>query len=549
MQQGMSLQNIIDQVSKEKGIDGSVLVETMEQAILTAAKRTFGMSRELEARFNDETGNVDLYQFMTVVEDVADPEREISIEDARRYGFEDAQVGEDLGFQIFYLAEDSDEARKQDRQYGDLLQLQQHRRGFGRIAAQTAKQVIIQRVRDAERELIFNEYKDRKGELITGIVRRFERGSNIIVDLGRTEAILPTREQTPRESYRPGDRIVAFLKDIDREARGPQIILSRTDVGLLVKLFEMEVPEIYEGIVRIVAAAREPGARSKIAVTSRDNDVDPVGACVGMKGSRVQAVVQELRGEKIDIVPWDRDPARFVCNAIAPAEVSRVIIDEGHGGMELVVPDAKLSLAIGRRGQNVRLASQLTGWKLDIVSESRFRQMEEQALSEIARIPSVHEEMVKSFYRMGFRSLDEISEASDEELLTIDGIRNADRAAQIRREASEAMEGHRRERIDGAKDRPEPLTEREHLLLAKGMTERIVDALESAGYRSVQDIVREADVDRMAIKTGLGAQKAQEIKDGVRQYLERDMDAVKAAQKTTTEASPEGDGAAEVGEE
>ncbi len=542
MQQGMSLQNIIDQVSKEKGIDATVLVETMEQAILTAAKRTFGMDRELEARFNDETGNVDLYQFMTVVEDVADPEREISVEDARRYGFDDAEIGEDLGFQIFYMPEDAEEARKQDRQYGDLLGLQQHRRGFGRIAAQTAKQVIIQRVRDAERELIFNEYKDRRGELITGIVRRFERGSNIIVDLGRTEAILPTREQTPRESYRPGDRIVALLKDIDREARGPQIILSRTDVGLLVKLFEMEVPEIYEGIVRIVAAAREPGARSKIAVTSRDNDVDPVGACVGMKGSRVQAVVQELRGEKIDIVPWDRDPARFVCNAIAPAEVSRVIIDEGHGGMELVVPDAKLSLAIGRRGQNVRLASQLTGWKLDIISEARFRQMEEQALAEIGRIASADEEMVRSFYRMGFRNLDEVSEAPDEELMTIDGISTPERAAKIRREASEALEKHRQERIVDAKDRAEPLSEREHLLLARGMTERIVDALEHAGYRSVHDVMREADVDRLAIRTGLGTQKAQEVKDGVAKYVSEQMDSVKQAQRDAR-ARAEADGA------
>ncbi len=531
MQQGMSLQNIIDQVSKEKGIDAAVLVETMEQAILTAAKRTFGMERELEARFSDETGNVDLYQFMTVVEDVDDEEREISIEDARRYGFEDAEIGEDLGFQIFYLPEDADEARKQDRQYGDLLGLQQHRRGFGRIAAQTAKQVIIQRVRDAERELIFNEYKDRRGELITGIVRRFERGSNIIVDLGRTEAILPTREQTPRESYRPGDRIVALLKDIDREARGPQIILSRTDVGLLVKLFEMEVPEIYEGIVRIVAAAREPGARSKIAVTSRDNDVDPVGACVGMKGSRVQAVVQELRGEKIDIVPWDRDPARFVCNAIAPAEVSRVIIDEGHGGMELVVPDAKLSLAIGRRGQNVRLASQLTGWKLDIVSEARFRQMEEQALEDIGRIASADDEMVKSFYRMGFRSLDEVAEAPDEELMTIDGIAEPERAAKIRVEAAEALEKLRQERIIEAKERAEPLSEREHMLLARGMTDRIVDALEHAGYRGVHDVIREADVDRLAIRTGLGTQKAQEVKDGITQYVETRMEAVKEAQR------------------
>ncbi|MEC7520102.1 MAG: transcription termination factor NusA [Myxococcota bacterium] len=535
MQQGMSLQNIIEQVSKEKGIDPQVLIETMEQAILTAAKRTFGVNRELEARFNDETGNVDLYQFMTVVEEVEDDEREISIVDARRYEFEDAEVGEDLGFQIFYLQEDAEAAKQQDRQYGDLLQLQQHRRGFGRIAAQTAKQVIIQRVRDAERELIFNEYKDRKGELITGIVRRFERGSNIIVDLGHTEAILPTREQTPRESYRPGDRIVAFLKDIDREARGPQIILSRTDVGLLVKLFEMEVPEIYEGIVRIVAAAREPGARSKIAVTSRDSDVDPVGACVGMKGSRVQAVVQELRGEKIDIVPWDRDPARFVCNAIAPAEVSRVIIDEAHGGMELVVPDAKLSLAIGRRGQNVRLASQLSGWKLDIVSESRFRQMEEQALSEIGRISGTDEEMVKSFYRMGFRSLDEIAEAPDAELQTIDGIATPEEAAKIRAQAAKAMEGHRLERVADAKQSVENLTDRDHLLLAPNLTERIVDALESSGYRSPQDVLNEADVDRLAIRTGLGIQKAQEVKEGVAHYVDNEMEGVVAAQRAARE--------------
>jgi N utilization substance protein A len=241
--------------------------------------------------------------------------------------------------------------------------------------------VLIQRVRDEERDLIFNEFKDRKGELIKGVVRRFEKGNNLIVDLGRTEGILPFREQTPRETYRPGDRIVAYVKDIDREARGPQVILSRSDPRLVEKLFEAEVPEIYEGIVKIVACAREPGARSKIAVTSRDADVDPVGACVGMKGSRVQAVVQELRGEKIDIVPFDRDPARFVCAAIQPAEVNKVIVDEADGRMELVVPDEKLSLAIGRKGQNVRLAAQLTGWKLDIISESKFKQMEEEAVA------------------------------------------------------------------------------------------------------------------------------------------------------------------------
>ncbi len=267
--------------------------------------------------------------------------------------------------------------------------------------------------------MIFNEFKDRKGELIKGVVRRFEKGNNIIVDLGRTEGILPVREQTPRETYRPGDRIVAWVKDIDREARGPQVILSRSDPKLVEKLFEQEVPEIYEGIVRIVACAREPGARSKIAVTSRDADVDPVGACVGMKGSRVQAVVQELRGEKIDIVPYDRDPARFVCAAIQPAEVNKVIVDEADGRMELVVPDEKLSLAIGRKGQNVRLAAQLTGWKLDIISEQKFKQMEEEAIAALQQIEGVSETIARSMYRLGFRALEELAEASEQELAAI----------------------------------------------------------------------------------------------------------------------------------
>jgi transcription termination/antitermination protein NusA len=341
------------------------------------------------------------------------------------------------------------------------------------------------------------------------------------VDLGRgVEAVLPPREQTPRESYRPGDRIVAFLKDIDREARGPQIILSRTDVGLLVKLFEMEVPEIYEGIVRIVAAAREPGARSKIAVSSRDSDVDPVGACVGMKGSRVQAVVQELRGEKIDIVPWDRDPARFVCNAIAPAEVVRVVIDESHASMELVVPDAKLSLAIGRRGQNVRLASQLTGWRLDIVSESRFKQMEEESLAHLARIDPSEEDdaLAKALYRMGFRSLDEVAEAPDQELAGVDGI-TLERVPDVRERAAEAMEAVRKERLAGLMGQPEMPTEREKLMLVRGMTERMADLLENGGYSHVGAIESEQDTDRLALRAGFGMERAHQIKEAVAEFM------------------------------
>lgn len=421
--------------------------------------------------------------------------------------------------------------------------MKQHRQGFGRIAAQTAKQVIIQRVRDAERDIVFNEFKERRGEIITGVVRRFERGSNIIVDLdGKTEAILPQREQTPRESYRPGDRIVALLKDIDREARGPQVILSRTDVGLLVKLFEKEVPEIYEGIVKIVAAAREPGARSKIAVTSRDSDVDPVGACVGMKGSRVQAVVQELRGEKIDIVPFDRDPARFVCNAIAPAEVGRVIIDEANNTMELVVPDVKLSLAIGRRGQNVRLASQLSGWKLDIISESRFRQIEDQALEQLQMVPGVNEALAKSLYRAGFRTVDEIAEAQDEELVTIEGVSSVEKSAELRTNAFGAMDTVRRSQIEKIVATPRNVSEREMLLLCSGVTERIADALERAGYRSVNDVLREDDVDRLAIRTGLEASKTKEVKSAVDAFAAADLERVRAAVRAAP--SPETDGQA-----
>ncbi|HET6334668.1 MAG TPA: transcription termination factor NusA [Polyangiales bacterium] len=535
MQDGtLSLQHIIDQVSREKGIDAKILVETMEQAILTAAKRTFGPNRELEARYNEEIGQVDLFQYMTVVDDVSDAEREISATDAKRYGLE-ADLGEELGFQIFYLKEDTEKARLQDKEFGDLLKITQARHGFGRIAAQTAKQVIIQRVRDAERENIFNEYKDRRGEIITGVVRRFERGSNIIVDLGRTEGILPQKFQTPRETYRPGDRIVAFLADIDREARGPQIILSRTDVGLLVKLFEMEVPEIYEGIVRIVAAAREPGARSKIAVSSRDPDVDPVGACVGMKGSRVQAVVQELRGEKIDIVPYDRDPARFVCNAIAPADVARVIIDEANSAMELVVPDDKLSLAIGRRGQNVRLASQLTGWRLDVIGESKFKVLEEQAIAALASIENLDRNLALTLYKQGFRSLDEVAEAAEEELGAIEGLGGPANAASLKRRAENAMEKLRLGRIKRFASGEDLLGERDELLLIQGVTPRIADLLLHAGYRNLRDLTAEEDVDRLAIRTGLGSKRAQMIREGVEHYAVNDAERIADGQRQARE--------------
>jgi N utilization substance protein A len=511
---------ILEQVAKEKGIDKKILVDTIEAAILKAAQSAFGPTRELEARFSEDTGQVDLFQYMTVVEKVGEPEREIAFEDAKRRGLE-AELGEELGFQVFWRLEDTEKARAQDKEFGDLLKLKQARSAFGRIAAQTAKQVLLQRVRDAERDLIFNEYKDRKGQLIRGIVRRFEKGNNIIVDLGKTEGVLPFREQTPRETYRPGDRIVAYVRDIDREARGPQIILSRSDPKLVEKLFESEVPEIYEGIVRIVAVAREPGARSKIAVTSRDADVDPVGACVGMKGSRVQAVVQELRGEKIDIVPFDRDPARYVIAAIQPAEVHKVIVDEGDGRMELVVPDEKLSLAIGRKGQNVRLAAQLTGWKLDIISESKFKQMEEESITALSLIDGVDDNIAKAMYRLGFRALEEVAEAGVEELAAIPGLGNQEAAGKIKENAEATMERLRQERIQAASQKTEPLTDRERLMFVRGVGERTIQLLEEAGFKSVDDVLRE-DEDKLAIKTGLGIKKARAIKQGAQSFLENE---------------------------
>jgi len=493
------LDMVLEQVGRDKNIDKSVLISALEQAILTAAKRTFGMNREMEAKFNAETGSVDLFLIVNVVEDDAIEGREITVEDAHKAGLE-AELGDELLFQVFYRAEDDDRAREQDEKFGIMIDLKNASKKFGRIAAQTAKQVIYQRVREAERDNVFNEFKDRKGEIIPGIVRRFERGA-LVVDIGKAEAVLPMREQVPRESYRVGDTIKAYCLDIDRNARGPQVILSRTHKGLLEKLFEQEVPEIYEKIVRIESSAREPGARAKIAVSSRDRDVDPVGACVGMKGSRVQAVVQELRGEKIDIVPYDDDPARFVCNAIAPAEVKRVIIDaEGHR-MELIVPDDKLSLAIGKKGQNVRLASQLTGWRIDIHSESKIYELERRAKEQIAHAiaPEFDTQIAETLFKLGWRSVGELARAHIEELAGLPGIGGPEGAHKV---------------IDGAKayvtggdlrkesERRSAMSGDQQLMELDGVDEEVLGVLHTANIHSPEDLIK-TPIDQVATATGI----------------------------------------------
>ncbi len=518
---------IIDAVAKEKGLDRRVLVEGIEAAILKAAQGAFGLGREFETRFNEETGRVDLFLYMTVAETVEDPEREISIADVQKGGLE-AELGEDLGFQIFWHPNDAAKAREQDATYGSLLNVKQARMQFGRIAAQAAKGVIVSRVRDAERDIIFNEYKDRQGELIKGIVRRFEKGNNIIVDLGKTEGVLPAKEQTPRETYRPGDRIVALVKTIDREARGPQVILSRQDKHLVAKLFEAEVPEIYEGIVKVMAVAREPGARSKIAVASRDSDVDPVGACVGMKGSRVQAVVQELRGEKIDIVPYDADPAKFVIAAVQPAEVHKVIVDDADHRMELVVPDEKLSLAIGRKGQNVRLASQLTGWRLDIMSASRFRQIEDESIRDLRGIEGVDDTLTRAMYRAGFRTPEEVADATVEELAAVAGLDKPEAAEKVRVAAAGAVERRRKELISAAKQKVEDLSDKERLALLRGVGERTVELLLEAGLFAAEAIVTEPE-EKLADRVGVNPRKAKQLREAAEQFLSVDWPEIEGA--------------------
>jgi N utilization substance protein A len=414
------LKREIDQIAKDKGIDRKVIVGALEEAMLQAAHKKYGAEKEIEARFNDETGEVELFEFRTVVETITDADTQVLIAKARELDPE-VESGDEIGVKL-PSAE------------------------FGRILAQVAKQVIIQRVREAERGIVFDEYKDRKGEVVNGIVRRFEKGS-LIVDLGRAEAVLPAKEQVARESYRPGDRIRAYVLDVNKEAKGPQIILSRASIELLNKLFESEVPEIYEGIVTIESAAREPGVRSKIAVASRDSDVDPVGACVGMKGSRVQAVVQELRGERIDIVPWSPDPARYVCSALSPAQVSKVIIDEGAKSMDVIVPDDQLSLAIGRKGQNVRLAVQLTGWRIDIKSESKMREMAAWLARAVSVVDGWGEPEADILLNQGVTSLDDLANCPVEMLMQLPGIDESGARA-VKQRASELATEQRQQEAE-----------------------------------------------------------------------------------------------------
>jgi N utilization substance protein A len=389
------LNYIIEQVGKEKGIPKETLIEALEEAILLASKKKFGNHLDLEARYNEELGEIEVFQFKTVTEEVAEGDMEISITDAKIHDPE-CLVGDSVGIKM------------------DTSSL-------GRIAAQTAKQVIVQKVRNAESDVIYNEYKGKKGEISTGIIQRIEK-NHYIINLGKTEAILPIKEIIPGEVFRQRDRVKAYILDVEKSQKGCTILLSRTHPNFLAKLFEQEVPEIQEGIIKIIGAAREPGERAKISVYSGDQDVDPIGACVGVKGSRVQTVVQELRGEKIDIIPFSKDPAKFVCNTLAPARVSKVYLNEEEHAMEVIVNDDQLSLAIGKKGQNVRLASRLTGWKIDISSESELEITSRKVIDELIEQLKVSDILARILHDEYLRDPRDIAKLSPEEMNKITSI-------------------------------------------------------------------------------------------------------------------------------
>ncbi len=482
------LPKILDELERERGIPRETLIEAIEAAVLSAAKKNLGPQYELETTYNEETGRVEVRRWLTVVEEVEDEYTQISLQEAREKLDPEAEIGDELGEELDTTT-------------------------IGRIAVHAAKQVIFQRIREAERQMIYQEYKDRKGQIIKGVVRRFEgpfrrvvqgrepNGSesyiskrDIIVDLGKAEAILPVEEQLPHEKFRPGDRIQALIKEvynpnIERKDRKRTkdlpgyptylVVLSRTSEEFLKKLFEIEVPEIADGTVVIMSAARDPGVRAKIAVRSRDPEVDPIGACVGIKGARVQAIVQELKGEKIDIVPYSEDPAKFVCNAIAPAQVSRVIIDEEKHSMKLIVPDDQLSLAIGRKGQNVRLAGKLTEWYINISSEKEVAKKQEETLKALIEVdPELTKEMLSPLFRLGYYSLKEIADASVDDLSIIPSI-GPTNAERLQLAAKKALKKRKEEREKSKESAGEKKRDRDKSSETTGKSESNGSALHS----------------------------------------------------------------------
>ncbi len=463
----LELLQTAEAVAREKMIDPELVIQAMEESLARAAKSRYGAELDIRVKIDRKTGRATFARIRTVVEDdaVESHHAQLTIKQAKTIKA-DAVLGEEL----------IDEVPPVE---------------LGRIAAQSAKQVILQKVREAERDRQYEEFRDRKGTIINGVVKREEYG-NIIVDIGRGEGILRRNEKIGRESYRPNDRIRCFIKDVRREPRGPQVFLSRTDPMFMAELFKMEVPEIYDGIIEIKAVARDPGSRAKIAVISYDNSIDPVGACVGMRGSRVQAVVNELQGEKIDIIPWNQDQATFLVNALQPAEVSKVVIDEEAGKIEVVVPDEQLSLAIGRRGQNVRLASQLTGLDIDILTEAEESQRRQAEFAERTKLfmdtLDIDEMMAQLLVSEGFTNLEEVAYVETDELLSIDGFDEAT-AGELQARARDYIEEQARKALENAR----ALGVEDSLIEFEGLTPQMVEALANDGIKTLEDFATCAD--------------------------------------------------------
>ena len=463
----LELLQTAEAVAREKMIDPDLVIQAMEDSLARAAKSRYGAEMDIRVSIDRKTGRATFARVRTVVEDELQENHHAQITVKQALAFKaDAAIGDEI----------IDEVPPVD---------------LGRIAAQSAKQVILQKVREAERDRQFEEFKDRKGTIINGQVKREEYG-NIIVDIGRGEAILRRNEKIGRESYRPNDRIRAYIKDVRREARGPQIFLSRTDPQFMAELFKMEVPEIYDGIIEIKAVARDPGSRAKIAVISYDNSIDPVGACVGMRGSRVQAVVNELQGEKIDIIPWNQDQATFLVNALQPAEVSKVVIDEEAGKIVVVVPDEQLSLAIGRRGQNVRLASQLTALDIDIMTESDESARRQAEFAERTKLfmetLDIDEMMSQLLVSEGFTNLEEVAYVETDELLSIDGF-DEGTAGELQARARDYLEAANNKALENAKG----FGVQDELIAFEGLTPQMLEALGKEGIKSLEDFATCAD--------------------------------------------------------
>ena len=463
----LELLQTAEAVAREKMIDPDLVIQAMEESLARAAKSRYGSEMDIRVAIDRKTGRASFTRVRTVVEDdaVESYQAQLTVAQAKQY-LDNPSVGDTI----------VDEVPPVD---------------LGRIAAQSAKQVILQKVREAERDRQFEEFKDRKGTIINGVVKREEYG-NIIVDIGRGEAILRRTEKIGRESYRPNDRIRAYIKDVRREARGPQVFLSRTDPQFMAELFKMEVPEIYDGIIEIKAVARDPGSRAKIGVISYDNSIDPVGACVGMRGSRVQAVVNELQGEKIDIIPWNEDQATFLVNALQPAEVSKVVIDEENNRIEVVVPDGQLSLAIGRRGQNVRLASQLTGLDIDIMTEAEESERRQAEFAERTKLFMEALDLDEFFAQLlvseGFTNLEEVAYVEVDELLSIEGV-DESTASELQTRAREYIEAQNKAALDSAR----ALGVEDSLISFEGLTPQMLEALAKDDVKTLEDFATCAD--------------------------------------------------------